>query len=112
MALFLQGFLPVPMVEVNCVPRSGLAKTTCQASSTVSYWKFKLSKYNLFGEGDRTSLISNFLFLSLSVGFDLISQFQVERAASRRTVQRVVGSTALQVAYKFGGDVDFRIPTR
>ncbi|KAI4565556.1 hypothetical protein MJT46_008931 [Ovis ammon polii x Ovis aries] len=45
-------------------------------------------------------------------GFDLISQFQIDKAASRRAIQRVVGSTALQVAYKLGNNVDFRIPTR
>uniref|UniRef100_A0A2K5K0B9 Collagen alpha-1(IX) chain n=1 Tax=Colobus angolensis palliatus TaxID=336983 RepID=A0A2K5K0B9_COLAP len=45
-------------------------------------------------------------------GFDLISQFQVDKAASRRAIQRVVGSATLQVAYKLGNNVDFRIPTR
>ncbi|EPY83579.1 hypothetical protein CB1_000550002 [Camelus ferus] len=44
--------------------------------------------------------------------FDLISQFQIDKAASRRAIQRVVGSTSLQVAYKLGNNVDFRIPTR
>ena len=53
-----------------------------------------------------------FILCSLSVGFDLISQFQVDKAASRRAIQRVVGSTALQVAYKLGNNADFRIPTR
>lgn len=46
------------------------------------------------------------------VGYDLISQFQIDKAASQGVIQRVVGSTALQVAYKFGSNVDFRIPTR
>lgn len=46
------------------------------------------------------------------VGFDLISQFQIEKAASQGIIQRVVGSTSLQVAYKLGPNVDFRIPTR
>lgn len=50
-----------------------------------------------------------YIFLA---GFDLISQFQIEKAASQGIVQRVVGSTALQVAYKLGPNVDFRIPTR
>ncbi|KAI5160378.1 Collagen Alpha-1(Ix) Chain [Manis pentadactyla] len=45
-------------------------------------------------------------------GFDLISQFQVDKAASRRAIQKVVGSTALQVAYKLGNNVDIRVPTR
>ncbi|XP_073192467.1 collagen alpha-1(IX) chain isoform X3 [Lepidochelys kempii] len=45
-------------------------------------------------------------------GYDLISQFQLDKAASRGVIQRVVGSTALQVAYKIGTNVDFRIPTR
>ncbi|XP_009701817.1 PREDICTED: collagen alpha-1(IX) chain-like, partial [Cariama cristata] len=44
-------------------------------------------------------------------GFDLISQFQIEKAASQGVIQRVVGSTSLQVAYKLGPNVDFRIPT-
>ncbi|XP_008936393.1 PREDICTED: collagen alpha-1(IX) chain-like, partial [Merops nubicus] len=44
-------------------------------------------------------------------GFDLISQFQIEKAASQGIIQRVVGSTPLQVAYKLGPNVDFRIPT-
>lgn len=112
MVLLFQGFLPVPMVEVNCVPRSGLVKMTCQASGTVLYGQCKLSKCNLFGEETELVLLPTFFLYSLSVGFDLISQFQIERAASRRTVQRVVGSTTLQVAYKLGSDVDFRIPTR
>lgn len=48
----------------------------------------------------------------LLVGYDLISQFQLDQAASRGIIQRVVGSTPLQVAYKLGINVDFRIPTR
>ncbi|XP_009079590.1 PREDICTED: collagen alpha-1(IX) chain-like, partial [Acanthisitta chloris] len=44
-------------------------------------------------------------------GFDLISQFQIEKAASQGVIERVVGSTSLQVAYKLGPNVDFRIPT-
>ena len=124
MVLLLQDFLPIPfpMVEVNCVPRSGSGRMTYQASSAVSYHKCELSRaasyrkcelsrYSL--ERDRTGLIFSLsVFYSLSVGFDLISQFQIEKAASRRTIQRVVGSTALQVAYKLGSNVDFRIPTR
>ncbi|OWK55665.1 Collagen alpha-1(IX) chain [Lonchura striata] len=43
--------------------------------------------------------------------FDLISQFQIEKAASQGIIERVVGSTSLQVAYKLGPNVDFRIPT-
>lgn len=53
-----------------------------------------------------------FRLYSLSIGFDLISQFQIDKAASQRAIQRVEGSTTLQVAYKLGSNVDFRIPTR
>uniref|UniRef100_A0A8D0HIG9 Collagen alpha-1(IX) chain n=1 Tax=Sphenodon punctatus TaxID=8508 RepID=A0A8D0HIG9_SPHPU len=45
-------------------------------------------------------------------GYDLLSQFQIDKAASRGIIRRVVGSMALQVAYKIGANVDFRIPTR
>ncbi|XP_013907883.1 PREDICTED: collagen alpha-1(IX) chain-like [Thamnophis sirtalis] len=45
-------------------------------------------------------------------GYDLISQFQLDKAASTGIIQHVVGSTSLQVAYKLGTKADFRIPTR
>lgn len=52
------------------------------------------------------------MYLFSLAGFDLISQFQIEKAASQGIIERVVGSTSLQVAYKLGPNVDFRIPTR
>lgn len=64
------------------------------------------------GQGKNQSHCELFILCSLSVGFDLISQFQVDKAAFSRAIQRIVGSTALQVAYKLGNNVDFRIPTR
>ncbi|KAF2975344.1 hypothetical protein EK904_013852 [Melospiza melodia maxima] len=50
--------------------------------------------------------------MTYQASFDLISQFQIEKAASQGIIERVVGSTSLQVAYKLGPNVDFRIPTR
>lgn len=64
------------------------------------------------GKEQNQSQCGLLIFCSLFIGFDLISQFQVDKAASRRAIQRIVGSTALQVAYKLGNNVDFRIPTR
>ncbi|OCT80577.1 hypothetical protein XELAEV_18027389mg [Xenopus laevis] len=45
-------------------------------------------------------------------GFDLISKFQIDRAASVGAIKTVVGTSPFQVAYQLGTNVDFRIQTR
>lgn len=106
--------IQILMVEVNCVQRSGMAKMTYLASKT--HTKNTFCKPNMFFhkvvENNKTNFTLGLLLYFFSLGFDLISQFQIDKAASQRTIQRVEGSTTLQVAYKLGNNVDFRIPTR
>lgn len=56
-----------------------------------------------------------FIFTSLNnllllVGFDLITQFQLD-VISLKGVRKVEGSTPLQVAYRLDKEANFQIPT-
>ncbi|EMP25631.1 Collagen alpha-1(IX) chain [Chelonia mydas] len=92
----------LPPQDMDCRPILNAAPSTCLES-----WQAPVFLY-----------MCSFLWALVSANvqqqtsYDLISQFQLDKAASRGVIQRVVGSTALQVAYKLGTNVDFRIPTR
>lgn len=122
LTFFFQDYLLfwVPVTELISAQQSGLAKMTYQASSVLTFSGKSCCSKNLSGYiqlCDSTilklkwKLHYGYIFFLLA-GFDLISQFQIEKAASQGIIERVVGSTSLQVAYKLGPNVDFRIPTR